>query len=102
MENMTEIAGTGFFFARLPDGSFSFSQGMGDGAQELDPPSFAQAFGATVDSQEARQQAANLLNEVNKRMNLSLSLAPFGEQGDGPTGEATQEMNAQMGSFLGG
>jgi len=102
MEDMTEISGTGFFFARMPDGGFSFARMVGEEKEELDPPMFAEQFGATVESEEARKQAAGILNEVNKSMRLSLSLAPFAAPGgDGPE-QMGQEMNAGMGSFLGG
>lgn len=102
MENMSEIAGTGFFFARLPNGEFKFMQGMEDDGIELSPQDFAESFGTSVENPDARKQAAGILDEFNKRSRMQVSLAPFQDMTEGAPEQATQEMNAQMGSFLGG
>jgi hypothetical protein len=98
MENMSEIAGTGFFFSRNGDGSMAFARGMGEEMEELDPDTFAAAFGSSVEDQDARKQAQGILQELNSSKRMNLTLAPFENRAT----ESQQEMNSVLGGMMGG
>lgn len=87
MENMNEIAGTGFFYSRLGSGDIQFANMQNDEMLDLAPPDFAQSFGSQVQDEGARKEAAGILNELNrsKKMNLSLAeyVEPQGTEGEG-------------------
>ncbi len=91
LEQMTEIAGTGFFFMRDPSGEILFARDMGEEPMELDPAGFAEEFGMSVESPEARQQAQSVLDELNRTRQMSLMLADFGGQMEQMEGQMPQE-----------
>lgn len=103
MEDMTEIAGTGFFFTRMGDGMISFARmGEGEEMEELDPEGFATAFGSEVQSEEARREASSILNELNRTRKMNLSLAPFDDSmnEDSRPVQQQQEMNSVLGGMF--
>lgn len=76
LSQMNEIAGTGFFFSRLPSGEVSFARRMGeDNVEEMDPESFGRVFGSEVESPDAREQAQNILGELNASRKTGYTLA---------------------------
>lgn len=95
---MSEIAGTGFFYEMNPDGGLSFGQMQGDKIEPLDASVFAEKFGRTVQSKDARKQAQNILGQMNQARRTNFTLSPFEDRAS----EAAQQMNAQMGTVLGG
>lgn len=100
MNGMSEIAGTGYFYKHSPDGAIKFGQMTGDELQELDPQSFAQAFGSQVQSQEARKEATNILDQLNRTRRMNLKLAPVTE--DSPVEQGQQQNNSMLGAMMGG
>lgn len=95
---MSEIAGTGFYYSMKPDGGLDFAQMRGDAMEPLDAQTFAQVFGRQVNSKDARKQAQNLLGQMNQSRRTSFTLAPFDDRAE----QASQQMNAQIGTVLGG
>jgi hypothetical protein len=77
---MKEIAGSGFFYSRLPDGDMQFARDMGGEPEELDTETFAQTFGSMVESEEARQEAQGILDEINRTRNSNFVLAEMAQQ----------------------
>lgn len=76
LSQMSEIAGTGFFFSRLPSGDVSFARKMGDNdIEEMDPATFGRIFGSEVESPDAREQAQNILGELNSSRKTGYALA---------------------------
>lgn len=99
MNDMAEIAGTGFYFKRKPEGGIDFARLNGDQMEPLDPPAFAQTFGSQVQGQSARKQATSIIDELNRTRRAGLALAPFGEN---HVGDKMQENNAVLGALMGG
>lgn len=109
LSQMNEIAGTGFFFSRLPSGEISFAR-MSEGSdpQSMDIDSFAQTFGQEVQSEDARIEAQNILQEFNKTRRQNFTLAEFqprdmqqDQQELRQTPEQAQD-SGLLGQFMGG
>lgn len=93
MSNMTEIAGTGFFYSHKPDGGIEFGQMSESAIQPVDPDTFASAFGRQVASKPARKEAQNILGQLNSSRRTNIKLAEF---------DNAQQTNAAAGTLLGG
>lgn len=109
LSQMNEIAGTGFFFSRLPSGDISFARTTeGSEPQELDISSFSETFGQEVQSEDARSEAQNILQEFNRSRRQNFTLAEFqpremqqDQQELRQTPEQAQE-SGLLGQFMGG
>jgi hypothetical protein len=99
MENFMEIAGTGFFFSRKPDGAIDFARGAGEDMQPMDPDMFSRVFGSEVNNPDARKQAQGILTELNSSRRSNFSLAPFSTE-DNRAVQANQEMNSVLGGMM--
>jgi hypothetical protein len=79
MDKYSEIANTGFFFSRLPDGGLQFGRRDGEGGemQPMEPEEFASSFGGSVESEELRQEAAKILEEYNRQYKTKFTLSEF-------------------------
>lgn len=101
LEQMKEIAGTGFFFTRDPSGEILFARDMGEMPMELDPEAFAEEFGMAVESPEARQEAQSVLDELNRTRQMNLMLADFGGVMEDQMMDQDQDMMAGAQGMLG-
>lgn len=104
LDKMSEIAGTGFFYARSPNGETVFARMGNEGEPEdMDVESFALTFGETVQAEDARAEASGILEEINRQRRKNFTLAPFAEQEQELRQTGGQaEMAGMLGQMMGG
>lgn len=104
LDKMSEIAGTGFFYTRTPNGDTVFARMGNEGEPEdMDVESFALTFGESVQAEDARAEASGILEEINRQRRQNYTLAPFAEQEQELRQTGGQaEMAGMLGQMMGG